>query len=599
MSLTISNLFANSTPAQWLAILLANAATLNLPTTSWFTGDPLRTTLQILSVELAKEDAQIRIQAQGGFLDFAASGQTILTDINGNTTTIAVSPDPSVAGQNPNGNPTWLDELASSVYNVSRVKAFAATGPLYVANTTGGSLGVFQPGTLHAANSLTNATFTYSGTTSFTFAASTNLGTSVASSVASAPPVVNTTSPHGLTIGQTVVVAFTNIGVLANGVYAVFVNSATQVTVTGQIPVGAPTAAGVGRMWSTTALNFTADLVGTGSNSPPNEITTFTTSLPGAYINNPLNTLAGGNYQSNTSLAALCRAYLGALSLAGASGAYTYYALQTSNIVGGLPVNVTATNPSGIILANPMPATMTLDGGPITQAVTNINTQTGIVVVNVRNAGGAVPGCINNAIVSATAASPIVVTTSAVHGMQTGDYAQVNFAQGLAGLNGRWQVTVTGSNTFSLNGSTGTGAYTGQGTVSGGDLFAVSSVLQTYATPNAVTQITQSATPVTVNVVATVYVPKAFASTYAAAWPVALAAYFSAFPIGGLNVDNATNVLPISAIEGLLYAVGSSEGSIYTLSVNALTLNNVNADVALGTSGVAVLGTTTINVVGV
>lgn len=64
----------------------------------------------------------------------------------------------------------------------------------------------------------------------------------------------------------------------------------------------------------------------------------------------------------------------------------------------------------------------------------------------------------------ATNASPIVITTSAAHGLPTGAYVKIASVGGNTAANGNWFITSTGSTTFSLDGSTGNGAYTSGGT---------------------------------------------------------------------------------------------------------------------------------------
>lgn len=68
----------------------------------------------------------------------------------------------------------------------------------------------------------------------------------------------------------------------------------------------------------------------------------------------------------------------------------------------------------------------------------------------------------------ATNATPIVITTSAPHGLD-GVNQPVTIASvgGNTAANGDWEVTVLTSDTFSLNGSVGNGAYTSGGTFSG------------------------------------------------------------------------------------------------------------------------------------
>lgn len=66
-------------------------------------------------------------------------------------------------------------------------------------------------------------------------------------------------------------------------------------------------------------------------------------------------------------------------------------------------------------------------------------------------------------ITAATNASPIVVT-SAAHGLSTGTRVTVAGVTGNTAANGTFTVTVLDPNTFSLNGSTGNGAYVSGGT---------------------------------------------------------------------------------------------------------------------------------------
>lgn len=65
---------------------------------------------------------------------------------------------------------------------------------------------------------------------------------------------------------------------------------------------------------------------------------------------------------------------------------------------------------------------------------------------------------------SSTNASPISVTANA-HGLATGDFVSIASHGTNTNANGFWEVTVTGSNTFTLNGSTGNGVGGATGTV--------------------------------------------------------------------------------------------------------------------------------------
>jgi hypothetical protein len=66
-------------------------------------------------------------------------------------------------------------------------------------------------------------------------------------------------------------------------------------------------------------------------------------------------------------------------------------------------------------------------------------------------------------VTGATNANPIVITTAAVHGYATGDRIIIDGVGGNTAANGSWAITVLSTTTFSLDGSTGNGAYTSGG----------------------------------------------------------------------------------------------------------------------------------------
>ena len=63
------------------------------------------------------------------------------------------------------------------------------------------------------------------------------------------------------------------------------------------------------------------------------------------------------------------------------------------------------------------------------------------------------------AINGVTATTPISISTTSDHGYTTGDMVWVRNVRGIPGANGVWVVTVTGTDTFTLNNSSGTGTY--------------------------------------------------------------------------------------------------------------------------------------------
>jgi hypothetical protein len=78
---------------------------------------------------------------------------------------------------------------------------------------------------------------------------------------------------------------------------------------------------------------------------------------------------------------------------------------------------------------------------------------------------------IGSAITAATNASPIAVTTLNNVPFITGDTVNIGGVLGNTAANGTFVITKTGANTFTLNGSTGNGAYTSGGAVEGPAAF--------------------------------------------------------------------------------------------------------------------------------
>ena len=586
MTIPVPALFTPQTPTQWLTQTLSDGNAQGLTATAWQEGQPVRTILEILALELSKEDSYgVSLRAQGGFLDFAASGQVTFTDYGGNTVTLPVTPDPSIPSQNPTGAPGLLDTLASSVYNVKRIAATSATGPIFLANTSGSSLGTFTAGTFHIQNGFTRATFT--NQSSFTLSASTAIGTTTTNATVATPVVVTTSAAHGLSTGA--VIYAQSLGVTPDNFYSVTVTGTNTFSLNGSAGSGSfPGLTPPGpNCWSTQSVTFAADQLGTYGNSNVLNINQLITAAPKCFCGN-MGTLAGTPWQSNSSLASLCRAKLATLTPAGPSSAYSVYALLAQNVLLGQPVN-----PQGLVLANPLPQNVTLDGGAVTRDLVTQISASGIVQVLVANASGAVAGCMNNPITAASTATPIVITTLSNHNCVTNDFVQVNGVQGLIGANGTFQCTKISATQLSLNGSSGSGSYTAStGQLSGGDVYAVSTVLAAYVEPQAVTMTVTSASPLTLTITALVTVPKAFVGDYTTKMANALVAYFTSFPIGGVNVDFVSNVIPAGAVEGILYAAGQNAGQIYTISVAYLTLNGLGFgfDLAISTNTVVQLG---------
>lgn len=87
--------------------------------------------------------------------------------------------------------------------------------------------------------------------------------------------------------------------------------------------------------------------------------------------------------------------------------------------------------------------------------------------------GGSLSAAETGSITNATNASPIVVT-SANHGLTTGQRVTITGVGGNTAANGTFTITKVNDNSFSLDGSTGNGAYTSGGTWTTTGLYSVS-----------------------------------------------------------------------------------------------------------------------------
>ena len=101
-----------------------------------------------------------------------------------------------------------------------------------------------------------------------------------------------------------------------------------------------------------------------------------------------------------------------------------------------------------------------MDAFPVSSGSAKVYYSTDSLAVSTTGAAGAISG--------ATNASPIVVTETG-HGRATGDKANINGVGGNTAANNSyanpyWTITVIDANTYSLDGSTGNGAYTSGGT---------------------------------------------------------------------------------------------------------------------------------------
>lgn len=585
----------SSTPEEgsWMAQQLSIAATVQLPTTAWQPGQPEREIMAIQAVCFSQDDVLISQMAQGGFLDYAASGTVTYTALNGETVVLQVTPDPSDPAENPNGTPGWLDVLGSSSYGVERLQATYARGALLLANTTAIAAGPFDPGSYHVANSISGATYANVNTLSVPSSIIPSTGGVVTGVASGSSTTLTTQSAHGLTVGDGVMVAgVTGVAGLTAPTFALVAAVPSATTFTIGVATSGSWISG-GTVYKATVAEMVADVIGLGSNAGVGQVDTTVTTTNGVSCSNAT-PWSAVNYESNVDYAARCRLSLAALSPNGPSQSAEYFARTAASIL-------LAQTPS-----------VTLNGGAITAAISFGDPVDGTTRTIIASASPAstvlgepvTEGVSQLPISNATNATPIVITTTAPHELIGGDFVTIAGVMGNTNANGTWSITVLTSTTFSLDTSVGNAAYTVGGTVDGGDLGQVNQVIQTRVVPDGTAAyITESALAFPVTIAATVVVPQADAATYRAALVPALTQYLKAQPIGG-NVPpgGSGGTIPISAVEGVLSQIGVRVigGTSYVRQITGLLVNGDDIDLDYPAPEYqALLAAVTVTVIGV
>lgn len=331
---------------------------------------------------------------------------------------------------------------------------------------------------------------------------------------------------------------------------------------------------------TTTTITIAADVAGSGGTSGAGTITNLTTSIPGVTGTNP-GQLVGSPAQSNAALVQACQAKQAARSPDGPSGAYVFFALQAASLLASEKL----LNGDAIVV----PA--------VTRSKVYTTPGSGAVSCVVASADGAIAGTTNVAVTAATNASPVAITTATAHGMSTGDVATVSGVRGNGGANVTSTVTVTGANSFTLDDSSGTGAYVSGGVVECGFLGQIDRIIQANVVPNGVYAGTISATAATAAVVVDVWVPASYASIVTVVIQNSLTAYFAGADIGGYTDPGGgyTNVILLDAVIARVFAAASSGGATYVQQAK-VTIGGVAADYSLTMYQVFVPSGITVNV---
>ena len=610
-SLTVSDLFTPelsgvgpygtipSSPASstWLGRMLTIATTVQLPTTSWQSGAPERTILAIEAVSFAESDVNVSLMAQGAFLQSSATGSVTSTSLNGTTTTTPVTPDPSNASQNPTGALGWEDLLTQSTYDVYRLSATYASGPLALVNLKGSGVGPYLSGSYHVANASTGAT--YQNPSSLTIPSSVIAGTGgvvTAITPGLTSSILTTQSAHGLTAGEVAYILVpTSAGV--SGLAGVF-GTVTAVTSNAfSVSVGSSgTYTSGGNVYLCTVVTMQADVIGTAGNAAPGTVTTAITQNAGVFCSN-VTAWSGANWESNVALMNRTLLSLASRSPNGPSQAYVYFA-----------------ETAGQLLAAETPPYV-LTNGPVTANASG-NPQTGIETLCVASSspissvlGAAVtPGCAQNLVSGVSNANPCVVRCVSPTSLSAGQSMTVTISGvlGVSGVDGTFLGTYIDAYSFSIPVNTiSAGTYTGGGSVEGGDLGQIDALIQANVTPDNTTSITVSALALPITVVATVVVPVAYVAAYRLAVPTQLEAQIASYSIGGSSASSPAYSVPwddiLSALEEAgVVALGQASyvKGVQSLSVNGLTASGTGVSFP-SSQYQAVLITPTITVLGV
>jgi hypothetical protein len=183
---------------------------------------------------------------------------------------------------------------------------------------------------------------------------------------------------------------------------------------------------------------------------------------------------------------------------------------------------------------------------------------------------------------AATNATPIVITTSAVHGLVTGDTVVITGAAGNTAANGTWEVTVTSTTQFSLTGSAGNGAWTSGGTVrkrTNTRVQLASAVTQTIASTGP-----RSAWTASANITATLNTTDYKEHQYSDS--IDIAAAFTT----GKAATTTTGTLDLSGYQQVSFWIKQTAGTNGAIGATSLVLcSDVNGNTAVNTINIPVL----------
>jgi hypothetical protein len=330
--------------------------------------------------------------------------------------------------------------------------------------------------------------------------------------------IITTAAPHGLSTGATITIASVGGNTSANGSRTITVIDSTSFALNGITANAAYTSGGT---WSgalavistSAPHNFAngakvniAGVVGTTAVNGNNKIVTVVDATHfsiGVNANAPYT--SGGTATSAqiviTTTAPHGLPASGALvTISGVAGNTAANVSKTVTVLDSTHFSIDSTAPNGaytgggtftstpVVLATAAPhglsgtATFTVVGvggnsaanGTVTATVVDSThlLENGVTANGPYTSGGTFGNPLGESVVGATNASPIVITTNGPHGLISGSTVAISGVVGNTGANGTFTVTAISPTQFSLDGSSGTGAYSSGGSVTG-SLFSV------------------------------------------------------------------------------------------------------------------------------
>lgn len=278
----------------------------------------------------------------------------------------------------------------------------------------------------------------------------------------------------------------------------------------------------------------------------------------------------------------------------------------TVNIPGSsvqLVIGCSSLGTVGQIVATRSPTTLlnNLGVGPLPEAA-GLAAGAGGLVIAIKAASstsGAFLLLATSSVSGATNVSPIAITTTAPHGLATGQVVAVSGVGGNTGANGTFVITVVDTTHFTLNGSSGTGAYTSGGTVTPG---AITTTMLPGVSGSIGTSVpTTSGTPADTYYFVLKIVNGGTVGTSGITYQMSLDAGRNFGPV--LSLGTSTSIGPVGST-GITISLASgtlTTGQQFQFSTTEPTWNTAGLQAALNTfqgSAYAIVGVGSTHIVG-